>query len=217
MLNKLVILLFITGCSVAAVKPYRPNYKNSQLLVKSNLSIRNVNVFTNNFNLRSDLSKNSLTCRLSEFDMPTGQDVKSFIIHAIETEFDAASKLSKDGIPLNVEVFQLESDTSGISEGKWKLNFSYEYEKEEIRIQTVYRFTSAFTAGVACLNTADALENAIAQNFHDFLQTVIGNQKKLNPSVTKKKKSLKEEILGGQEVIPKLEENVEGDVTKIEN
>ena len=150
------------------VRQYDPYYKNTQQLTKLDKTINGVTVEGATSELTEKLEKPSLTCRLMTYEMPANKAVKDYLRDALTTEFEAAKKLSPKGTPVKIVVNELDSDTSGFSKGTWTLDFTYKLDNRSENVRTVTEFASAYMGDAACRNTAQALEQALRENFQSF-------------------------------------------------
>lgn len=164
----LAAALVMSSCSVMGIKKHQPNFKNVRELEAVKGSFRVESVKANEKEMQERLVTNSLSCRLTTFNMPAGKDVAGFLQDALTDEFDAARKLAPNGTPVNVVVNNLTSDTSGFSRGNWTLDFDYLVKGKTYNVKTVTEFESAYAADTACRNTAAALTDAVGENFASF-------------------------------------------------
>lgn len=165
-----VLSLTLGACSVLTVKEYNPNFKTTRELEKSNQSFSSIEIITSKSDVEKVLGGSTWSCRLAKFDMPHNKTVKKYIEKALTDELEAARKLSSNKQKLVVTINDIVSDSSGIGTGTWTLDFNYSYESKSIPVKTTTPFNSAFTGTAACRNTAMAFEDAIRDNFSNFVQ-----------------------------------------------
>ena len=169
------MLTLLSACSVVAIRDYDPYYKNTQSLTNLNVSHSSVRVSSVSKWVTSILERNNMACRLTVFNMPAGKTVAVYIRDALTTELDAAKKLSPNGKPLEIVVARIESNTAGMSRGSWDLDFTYKTSAGSRRVTTKTEYESAFMADTACRNTAQALQDAVRQNFAAYFGQLHGS------------------------------------------
>jgi hypothetical protein len=168
----LVLCFLATACSVVAVRPYDPFYKNTSELALVKGSFKGVQVRGATAGVDALLKQSSMTCRLTTFNMPANKNVETYVQDALTVELDAAKKLSPNGPTITVTINRLESDTAGFNKGHWDVDFTYSTGKSMTNIKTSTEFESAFAAGTACRNTAQGLETALRENFNKFFSSL---------------------------------------------
>jgi hypothetical protein len=153
------------GCSVLAIRKHQPNFKSVRMLsgVKGSYYVKDIRAARPDVD--KALGKDSMSCRLTTFNTPAGMTLADYIRAALTDELDAAGKKDPKGRPIAVTVKTIESDTSGFDKGTWHLDFDYEIGSRHIDINTQTQFESAFMADTACRNTANALTDALTDNF----------------------------------------------------
>jgi hypothetical protein len=174
-LSLVLSALALSACSGAAIKKHEPNFKNVRELekVKGKFHVADVVAKATavekgkekDTELEKKLRASSLKCRLTTFSMPVNTTVAQFIKNSLTDELDAAQKLSPTASAITVTVNQLESDTGGFGKGTWTLDFDYRVDNKNYNARTVTEFESAYAAATACRNTAEALTDALGQNF----------------------------------------------------
>ncbi len=163
---------FLSGCAVARIQTYDPDYKNTRQLENVKGSFNEVSAVGATELVSLKISKSSLSCRLTTFSTPTNQPISQYISDALLTELDSAKKVSPTGKSIEIKVNNLESDTSGMNTGTWTLDFTYKTNEETKNVKTITEFASAFTADTACRNTADALKTALRENFGRYFEAI---------------------------------------------
>jgi hypothetical protein len=158
----------LSGCSVMAVRKYDPYFKNTQTLTPVKGKFGDVSVTGATPELTSHINRNNLSCRLTTFEMPPASTVASYISNALRDELDAAGKFDKNGKSISILVKGLDSDTSGFMTGTWTLDFDYTVAGKTKNVKTTTEFQSAYGAGTACRNTAEALQDAVRENLGKF-------------------------------------------------
>jgi hypothetical protein len=113
------------------------------------------------------LKGTSLVCRAGTMDMSKGESIRSYIQNAFRDELDAAEKLKDDGEIINIEISELDVNST---RGIWSLDFVYKVSDLSIRIKTKYEFETAFVASVACTNAKDTFPDAVGQNIQSFFE-----------------------------------------------
>lgn len=160
-----LLALLASSCSVTAIKKHDPHFKSTRELQKVKGNFHVVEVRATKKEEQDQLKRSDLPCRLATFNMPTNTTVASFIRDALTDELDAAEKLSENGTKIFVTVNHLESHSASIDTGNWELDFDYLVGSKSINVKTKTEFESAYVAGTACTNTANALTDALTENF----------------------------------------------------
>lgn len=156
----------LSACSVAAIQKHQPHFRNTRELSKVKGTFRVAEVKATETKVDERLKSTALSCRLTTFNMPSGLTVASYVKEALSDELDAAEKIHPaNGTPITVVVKGMESDTSSLNKGNWTLDFDYLVAGKTHNVKTVTEFESAYNAGTACRNTADALTVALTENF----------------------------------------------------
>jgi hypothetical protein len=173
---KIVFLVLIgfllNACSVAGIREYDPYYKNTQALANVKDSFKDVAVKGGTPEYEKTLQKKDLGCRLTTFNMPANKTIAGYIEAAMTSELDAGKKLSPKGKSLSIQVNKLESDTAGMDKGRWALDFAYTMNGATKDVTTITEFESAFAAATACRNTAEALQQALRDNFLKYFSEI---------------------------------------------
>lgn len=160
--------LLLSSCSVMAVKKHVPHFKNTRELSKVKGSYSVLDAKGSTPEMEEKLKGESLSCRLTTFNMPANTSLATFLKDALTDEIDAAEKLNPSGGKITVVVKELNSDTSGFSTGSWMLDFDYILGTKTYNVKTKTEFESAYMAETACRNTANALTDALTENFAAF-------------------------------------------------
>lgn len=160
--------LLLSSCSVMAVKKHVPHFKNTRELSKVKGSYSVLDAKGGTPAMEEKLKSESLSCRLTTFNMPANTSVANFLKDALTDELDAAEKLNLKGDKITIVVKGMDSDTSGFSTGSWALDFDYIVGTKTHNVKTKTEFESAYAADTACRNTANALTDALNDNFAAF-------------------------------------------------
>jgi hypothetical protein len=160
--------LLLSSCSVMAVKKHVPHFKNTRELAKAKGSYSVLDAKGATPEMEEKLKSESLSCRLTTFNMPANTSVANFLKDALTDELDAAEKLNLKGDKITIVVKAMDSDTSGFNTGSWALDFDYIVGTKTHNVKTKTDFESAYAADTACRNTANALTDALTDNFTAF-------------------------------------------------
>jgi hypothetical protein len=151
-----------------AVKKHVPYFKSTRELRKAKGTYTVAGVTGADPNMEKKLAGETLSCRLTNFNMPVNTSVANYIKDGLTDELDAADKFAPKGSAISVVVNKLESDTSGFNTGDWQLDFNYVMKGKSYNVKTKTEFESAYSADTACRNTANALTDALTENFTAF-------------------------------------------------
>ena len=165
-----LISILLSSCSVMAIQKHNPNFKSTRELEKAKGSFKVAEVKGGKPEMEKRLASKALSCRLTTFNMPADMTVSGFMKAGLTDEFDAARKLSEGGHGVTVVVNNLASDTASFDKGSWDLDLDYVVSNKTINVKTKTVFESAYMAETACRNTANALSNALEENFTEFFK-----------------------------------------------
>jgi len=166
------LALLLNACSVAGIRNYDPYYKNTQALATVKDNFKDVSVKGASPEVDKMLQKKDMSCRLTTFNMPANSTVGSYIKDAMTSELDAAKKIQPNGRPVSIQVNKLDSNTSGMDKGQWTADFTYTMGGSIKDVKTTTEFESAFAAATACRNTAEALQQAMRDNFNKYFSEI---------------------------------------------
>jgi hypothetical protein len=166
----LAALFLLSACSVTAVKKHVPHFKTTRELSKAKGSFSVLDAKGATPEMEEKLKGESLSCRLTTFNMPANMSISNFLKDALTDELDAAEKLNLKGDKITVVVKAMDSDTSGFNTGSWSLDFDYILKGKTYNVKTKTDFESAYSAVTACRNTAEALTDAVTENFAGFFK-----------------------------------------------
>lgn len=162
--------LSLFGCAEVGLKPHKPTLKSTREIAKIEGLYRILTVRGDTPEIDQVLNNSLMRCNATTFSMPRGNTVGSFIREIFEQELDAAKKLSMSGAAIEVVVKSLALETSDTQSGVWTVEMDYIHNGKTINIKNTVEFESKISMLTSCVNTSNVFEDALADNFVDFLK-----------------------------------------------
>ncbi len=163
----LAALVLLAGCASNNIKSYRAD-PNLQYDFKN---IEMKNIFINSVSMPED-DLNSIQCRMvGNIYLPQKMIYSQYISDALHKSLMTLNKLSDT--PENAHtltVFLTCVNFSSVS-GKWYIDADITVDQNPaVRVTTVTDFGTAYIATIACQNTAEAFDEAVANFIKEALQ-----------------------------------------------
>ena len=158
------------GCAEVNIKPHMPTLKSTREISKVDGTYRILTVKGNTSALDKILNNIQMKCSATNFSMPRGNTVGSFIREIFEQELDAAKKLSLNGTPIEVVVKSIELETTNTASGTWTVEIDYNQNEKTTNIKNIIEFESKFSMLSSCKNASNIFEEALVDNFVDFIK-----------------------------------------------
>lgn len=165
-----VILTFmLAGCASNNIKSYRTDYASLKQFQKSNMGSVNVSSVT-----MPEGDQNSIMCRMAgNIYLPNKMHYSEYIkdaLHKSLVTIDKDASADKAKHNLSLELTKVNFDTLG---GYWYIDADlYIDNRPKEHIATKTKFGTAYIAEIACRNTADSFDEAVANFVRKVLSKI---------------------------------------------
>ena len=161
--------ILLAGCNTYTAQQYQSSPENT-------IALRDIAATGKRASVGKVTTASSVvtrpTCGLAgSIDIGGELDITAAIKQAFQAEFLAGDIYSSRGTPINVVVTEMKPEHYSIS-GKWTIGLSVSSSKGQgYNVGTVYNFGTSFSLRhVACNNTADAFNRALAKAINNMVK-----------------------------------------------